>query len=157
MASSADIPAPHDGGPSSGAKPGPETAPPGTAEPKTGTATATATVTETETETHAGRATPPLATDHHDHDVELDFDGAVDTNHDLPTPETLRKIDKYVVLDRDGRSHTFRSLYTGRHVARRVLIIFVRHFFCGVGNPFPLTPPYLHIYHHSMGGGMAGG
>jgi hypothetical protein len=23
-------------------------------------------------------------------------------------------------------------LYTGKHVARRVLIIFVRHFFCGV-------------------------
>ncbi|KAL2135371.1 hypothetical protein VTI74DRAFT_8783 [Chaetomium olivicolor] len=60
-----------------------------------------------------------------------DFDGAVDSNHDLPTPETIRKIDHYTVLDRDGKSHTFRSLYTGPHTARRVLIIFVRHFYCG--------------------------
>ncbi|KAK4241004.1 AhpC/TSA antioxidant enzyme-domain-containing protein [Achaetomium macrosporum] len=61
----------------------------------------------------------------------LEFDGSVDSNHDLPTLETIRKIDNYVVLDRDGKSHTFRSLYTGRHTARRVLIIFIRHFFCG--------------------------
>jgi hypothetical protein len=62
----------------------------------------------------------------------LEFEGSVDSNHDLPTPETIRKIDNYVVLDRDGKSHTFRSLYTGKHTARRVLIIFVRHFYCGV-------------------------
>ncbi|KAK4150980.1 thioredoxin-like protein AAED1 [Chaetomidium leptoderma] len=61
----------------------------------------------------------------------LDFDGEIDTNHDLPSPETIRKIDNYVVLDRDGKSHTFRSLYTGRHAARRVMIIFIRHFYCG--------------------------
>lgn len=62
----------------------------------------------------------------------LDFHGSVDTNNELPSPETIRRIDNYLVLDRDGKSHTFRSLYTGRHAARRVLIIFVRHFFCGV-------------------------
>ncbi|KAL1837241.1 hypothetical protein VTJ49DRAFT_4100 [Mycothermus thermophilus] len=61
----------------------------------------------------------------------VDFEGNVETNHELPTLETIRKIDNYVVLDSDGKSHTFRSLYTGRHTARRVLIIFVRHFFCG--------------------------
>ncbi|AEO63516.1 uncharacterized protein THITE_14178, partial [Thermothielavioides terrestris NRRL 8126] len=61
----------------------------------------------------------------------VDFDGAVDTNHDLPTPETIRQIDNYAVLDRHGKSHTFRSLYTGPHAARRVLLIFVRHFYCG--------------------------
>ncbi|KAL2268748.1 hypothetical protein VTJ83DRAFT_3594 [Remersonia thermophila] len=61
----------------------------------------------------------------------VDFEGNVETSHELPTLETLRKIDNYVVLDSDGKSHTFRSLYTGRHAARRVLIIFVRHFFCG--------------------------
>lgn len=78
----------------------------------------------------------------------LDFEGSVETNHDLPTPETIRKIDNYTVLDRDGKSHTFRSLYTGRHTARRVLIIFIRHFYCGVSYshshlrpPSPLPPP----------------
>ncbi|KAK3351845.1 AhpC/TSA antioxidant enzyme-domain-containing protein [Neurospora tetraspora] len=61
----------------------------------------------------------------------LDFQGSVDSNNDLPSLATIKKIENYHVLDRDGKSHTFRSLYTGKHVARRVLIIFVRHFFCG--------------------------
>ncbi|AEO57000.1 hypothetical protein MYCTH_2302657 [Thermothelomyces thermophilus ATCC 42464] len=61
----------------------------------------------------------------------LEFEGSVDTSDEPPTLETIRKIDKYTVLDKDGKSHTFRSLYTGRHTARRVLIIFIRHFFCG--------------------------
>jgi hypothetical protein len=71
----------------------------------------------------------------------LDFQGSVDSNHDLPSPEVLRKIENYVVLDRDGKSHPFKSLYTGKHVARRVLVIFVRHFFCGVSPCLSLYPP----------------
>ncbi|KAK3359074.1 AhpC/TSA antioxidant enzyme-domain-containing protein [Lasiosphaeria hispida] len=81
------------------------------------------------------------AADHdHDHDQDhydpddvnpLDFQGAVETNNELPSPETLARIENYIVLDRDGKSHSFKSLYTGKHVARRVLLIFVRHFFCG--------------------------
>ncbi|KAI0002761.1 AhpC/TSA antioxidant enzyme-domain-containing protein [Xylariaceae sp. FL0662B] len=60
-----------------------------------------------------------------------DFQGEVQTTHDLPTLETLRKIETYIVLDRDGKSRPFKSLYAGHNVARRVLIIFIRHFFCG--------------------------
>ncbi|KAJ4406936.1 hypothetical protein N0V82_010037 [Gnomoniopsis sp. IMI 355080] len=60
-----------------------------------------------------------------------DFQGEVLTNNELPSPETIRRIGDYIVLDRHGKTHTFKSLYTGRNVARRVLIIFVRHFFCG--------------------------
>lgn len=60
-----------------------------------------------------------------------DFAGEVESNNDLPSAATLRKIENYAVLDRHGKSHTFRSLYSGRNVARRVLVIFVRHFFCG--------------------------
>ncbi|RYP30451.1 hypothetical protein DL767_006262 [Monosporascus sp. MG133] len=63
--------------------------------------------------------------------IALDFQGEVQTNNDLPSLETLRKIESYIVLDAYGRSHPFKSLYAGRNVARRVLIIFVRHFFCG--------------------------
>ncbi len=61
-----------------------------------------------------------------------DFQGEVETNNELPSPETLRKIESYTVLDADGKSHTFKSLYAGHNVARRVMILFVRHFFCGV-------------------------
>ncbi|KAJ4396571.1 hypothetical protein N0V93_000791 [Gnomoniopsis smithogilvyi] len=60
-----------------------------------------------------------------------DFQGEVLTNNELPSPEVIRRIGDYIVLDRHGKTHTFKSLYTGRNVARRVLIIFVRHFFCG--------------------------
>lgn len=63
-----------------------------------------------------------------------DFQGEVLTNNELPSPETIRRIGDYIVLDRHGKTHTFKSLYTGRNVARRVLIIFVRHFFCGVSS-----------------------
>ncbi|KAK9782567.1 hypothetical protein AB5N19_09144 [Seiridium cardinale] len=61
----------------------------------------------------------------------LDFQGDVQTNNNLPSQETLRKLEKYTVLDESGKSHTFKSLYTGPNVARRVLIVFIRHFFCG--------------------------
>lgn len=61
-----------------------------------------------------------------------DFEGELATNNELPSPETLRKIENYIVLDRHGKTHTFKSLYSGSNVARRVLVIFVRHFFCGV-------------------------
>lgn len=66
-----------------------------------------------------------------------DFEGELATNNDLPSAETLNKIENYIVLDRHGKSHPFKTLYTGSNVARRVLIIFVRHFFCGVcRDPF---------------------
>ncbi|KAI1495029.1 AhpC/TSA antioxidant enzyme-domain-containing protein [Biscogniauxia mediterranea] len=61
----------------------------------------------------------------------VDFQGEVQTTQDLPSMQTLRRIESYTVLDRNGKSHPFKSLYAGRNVARRVLIIFVRHFFCG--------------------------
>ncbi|KAI8962872.1 AhpC/TSA antioxidant enzyme-domain-containing protein [Daldinia sp. FL1419] len=60
-----------------------------------------------------------------------EFQGEVQTTNDLPTIETLRKIEAYNVLDSDGKSHSFKSLYAGHNSARRVLIIFIRHFFCG--------------------------
>ncbi|RDA82658.1 hypothetical protein CP532_3197 [Ophiocordyceps camponoti-leonardi (nom. inval.)] len=52
-------------------------------------------------------------------------------NHELPSDEAIRRTEKYVLLDRHGRTHTFQSLYSGHNVARRVLVVFVRHFFCG--------------------------
>lgn len=74
---------------------------------------------------------PSIQTEFDDDVVQEDFHGEVVTNDELPSAETIRRIENYIVLDRHGKTHTFRSLYTGRSVARRVLIIFVRHFFCG--------------------------
>ena len=64
-----------------------------------------------------------------------DFEGQLATNNEIPLAETLDKIKDYIVLDRDGKTHTFQSLYSGPNVSRRVLVIFVRHFFCGVCDP----------------------
>ncbi|GFP56998.1 peroxiredoxin-like 2C [Trichoderma asperellum] len=60
-----------------------------------------------------------------------DFDGELSTNNELPSPEVQKMIENYIVLDRHGKSRTFKSLYMGENKARRVLVIFIRHFFCG--------------------------
>lgn len=61
-----------------------------------------------------------------------DFDGELSTTNELPSAEVQKMIEEYIVLDRHGKSRTFKSLYMGGNVARRVLVIFIRHFFCGV-------------------------
>lgn len=64
--------------------------------------------------------------------IEVEFIGDVKTDDKLPTLETLKKIENLSVLDQDGKAIPFKNLYTGPNVAKRVLIIFIRHFFCGV-------------------------
>ncbi len=75
-----------------------------------------------------------------------DFAGEVLSTNELPAQETLAKIAKYVILDKHGKTHTFESLYNRRHSARRVLVIFVRHFFCGV-SVLLSTPESHHAGH----------
>ncbi|GKT49026.1 thioredoxin-like protein Clot [Colletotrichum spaethianum] len=95
------------------------------------------TATTTSTRSPRTSTTQRAGDDTRDTSVEIDntkpadFEGEIQTNNDLPTPQVLKKIEDYVVLDRHGKSHSFKSLYSGRNVARRVLVIFVRHFFCG--------------------------
>lgn len=60
-----------------------------------------------------------------------DSSGSLPADNTLPSPSLLASISNHIVLDRTGKSHPFSSLYTGSHVPRRVLVIFVRHFFCG--------------------------
>ncbi|KAH7325819.1 AhpC/TSA antioxidant enzyme-domain-containing protein [Stachybotrys elegans] len=102
--------------------PPPETAPP-TETPKPAEA-----ASETSTSKPDGAK---LSLDGVDKSMPEDFDGEVSTTNELPSAEIVKKIENYIVLDRDGKSHTFKSLYSGPNVARRVLAIFVRHFFCG--------------------------
>jgi hypothetical protein len=64
-------------------------------------------------------------------DPTAEFVGEVNTNNDLPTQEMLEKVENMILLDKDGKTIPFKSLYTGPNVARRVLVIFIRHFFCG--------------------------
>ncbi|KAE8449854.1 hypothetical protein EG329_007331 [Mollisiaceae sp. DMI_Dod_QoI] len=63
--------------------------------------------------------------------IEVEFAGDVQTDNTLPSLQTLKKIENLSVLDQDGKAILFKNLYTGPNVARRVLVIFIRHFFCG--------------------------
>jgi hypothetical protein len=76
----------------------------------------------------------------HSADPTNEFTGDIDTNNTIPSQALLKSIENFPVLDKDGKSRPFRSLYTGPNVHRRVLIIFVRHFFCGVSIPLFSIP-----------------
>jgi hypothetical protein len=95
------------------------------------------TTTEKESPTNIVQSTSLAVTSSEDSINPPDFKGEVDTNNEIPSLQVLRAIGDYTVLDRDGKTHPFRSLYTGHNVARRVLIIFIRHFFCGVSTSNP--------------------
>ncbi|SPN97701.1 uncharacterized protein DNG_01214 [Cephalotrichum gorgonifer] len=91
----------------------------------------TASLPALQTDTSNQRAPTPQKHSEVDAEQPKDFDGEVTTNDELPTAETLKKLEDHLVLDKEGRSRTFRSLYNGKNSARRVLVIFIRHFFCG--------------------------
>lgn len=50
----------------------------------------------------------------------------------LPSSDSAQKAEKLQVLDSDGNARSFKSVYTYPDASDRVLVIFVRHFFCGV-------------------------
>lgn len=53
--------------------------------------------------------------------------------YDLPTKGQLDKAFKLDVLDKDGNKHTFGELcHNGGEGVERNLVIFIRHWFCGV-------------------------
>ncbi|KAL8650117.1 MAG: hypothetical protein Q9210_004011 [Variospora velana] len=61
-----------------------------------------------------------------------EFKGDIHVNDNPPTKNDLDKVAELPVLDVNGKPHAFRSLYTSdSNEPSRVLIIFIRHFFCG--------------------------
>ncbi|PYH76862.1 hypothetical protein BO82DRAFT_358724 [Aspergillus uvarum CBS 121591] len=48
-----------------------------------------------------------------------------------PSAEIQAKVATYTVLDREGQSHQYSTLYSGPAAAPRTLVVFIRHFFCG--------------------------
>ncbi|KAG5976360.1 hypothetical protein E4U55_007342 [Claviceps digitariae] len=75
--------------------------------------------------------TPPLSIDISKTQLQDSFEGEVSTNDELPSAETIAKIDNYIVLDKYRKSTPFRKLYRGGGATRRTLLIFIRHFYCG--------------------------
>ena len=95
--------------------------------------TASEAVSKSATTEHASAA--PLSNP--EPEPELDFQGDVLVSNDIPTQADLDKCADLLVLDAQGTSRPFRTLYAGEGVAPRQLIIFVRHFFCGVSVSLP--------------------
>jgi hypothetical protein len=74
-----------------------------------------------------------------------DFSGSVRTDNKLPPHDTILKTADLPVLDREGKSHPFKSLYENHK--GRTLVIFVRHFFCGVGSRLSMVLyPYCELW-----------
>lgn len=64
-----------------------------------------------------------------------EFNDDIDVDNKPPTKRDLYKVAELPVLDENGKPHTFKSLYSSdANEAPRVLIIFIRHFFCGVSH-----------------------
>ena len=61
-----------------------------------------------------------------------EFKGDIQVDDTLPNAKMLDKAGGLMVLDADKRKHSFKSLYEGKG---RILVVFIRHFFCGVGLP----------------------
>lgn len=62
-----------------------------------------------------------------------DCNGDISVNNDRPRRKDLERVAEYPVLDKDGKPHAFKSLYTPTDEGTsRTIIIFIRHFFCGV-------------------------
>ena len=60
------------------------------------------------------------------------------SNEKPPTADVIKKAEDHTVLDKQGEKLSFKSIYDGPESAERVLVIFIRHFFCGVS--FPIRP-----------------
>ncbi len=58
-----------------------------------------------------------------------DFEGDIEVNDKPPNSKMLASAASLPLLDEKGKKHTFKSLYEGKG---RVIVVFVRHFFCGV-------------------------
>ena len=59
-------------------------------------------------------------------------------SNSLPSRADLDAAGELPVYDLEGRAHPFKSLYSGpRHQGQRQLIIFLRHFYCGVSLQSP--------------------
>ena len=71
-----------------------------------------------------------------------EFKGDIQVDDTLPNMKMLEKANRLTILDADKKKHTFKSLYAGKG---KILVIFIRHFFCGVRLPFTLpsarSPP----------------
>lgn len=60
-------------------------------------------------------------------------DDHLDVADELPDIATLAKAGELPILSANGLSSPFKSLWQGQeHIGQRQLVVFIRHFYCGV-------------------------
>ena len=115
--------------------------------------TASEAVSKSAATEHASAA--PSSNPEPEPELELDFQGDVLVSNGIPTQADLDKCADLLVLDSQGTSRPFKRLYAGEGVAPQQLIIFVRHFFCGVSVSFPDPirhgPDWMREYSRGIG------
>lgn len=98
---------------------------------------------ESKGESKSSSSTPPTSVDEvklpEDDPMTADFKGDISTTNSLPTKAILDSAADLPVLDPNGQSIPFKSLYWPRTMkeeqqGKRVMVIFIRHFFCGVSS-----------------------
>jgi hypothetical protein len=72
----------------------------------------------------------------HSNDAEV----GVGAQYKLPSEEVVKQAGEVTIYDAAAKPMLFKSLYSSNGRRKRVMVIFVRHFFCGVGPVFPFCP-----------------
>lgn len=74
-----------------------------------------------------------------------EFQGNIEVSTALPSKSTLEEIADLPVLGVDGQTVPFKSLYwSDTSEGKKVMIIFIRHFFCGVC----IVLPFVHVHNN---------
>lgn len=58
------------------------------------------------------------------------------SHRELPDEKTIAEAGEVMIKDKDGQDIPLKSLWSGKGEGEKQLIIFVRHFFCGVSRTF---------------------
>lgn len=80
-----------------------------------------------------------------EYNPKANFQGDVNVNQRLPNKKDIQKCLDLLLLNGDGGSTPFRSLFEGEGKPKRVMVLFIRHFFCGVHFPSLLPIYFLYI------------
>lgn len=65
-----------------------------------------------------------------------EFPDSIDISDDFPDNEAVAEAGEVLIYDSDGNERPFKSIYSGDPIGEQQLVIFVRHFFCGVSTLF---------------------
>jgi hypothetical protein len=68
------------------------------------------------------------------------FKDQIDISDNLPDAKTMEQVSEIPIFDSEGNSRPFKSIYSGElAIGEQQMVLFVRHFFCGVSFSFIVT------------------